>query len=108
MAQRFSALAALLLIMPARQQAQQPLAPMDWKQVAAGLGKPGALQPDGAYKVGMPRSDLQVTTGGVAVKPTLALGSWVAFKQVSDSEAMLMGDLVLLESEVGLVLTTMR
>src|SRR2546422_8961719 len=63
-----------------------------------------SLQPDGAYKVGMPRSDLHVTIGGVAVKPTLALGSWLAFKQVSDTEAMLMGDLVLLETEVGPVL----
>jgi hypothetical protein len=40
----------------------------------------------------------------VAVQPALALGSWVAFEQVSDTEAMLMGDLVLLESEVGPVL----
>jgi len=104
MARRYSALAALLLLVPARPQAQQALAPVDWKQVDAALGKPGALQPDGAYKVGMPRSDLHVTAGGVAVKPTLALGSWVAFKQVSDTEAMLMGDLVLLESEVGPVL----
>jgi len=104
MGQRISVLAALLLIVPARQQAQQPLAPVDWKQVDAGLGKSGALQPDGAYKVGMPRSDLHVTIGGVAVKPALALGSWVAFKQVSDTETMLMGDLVLLESEVGPVL----
>src|SRR5256884_9369485 len=102
--QRIWAFAALLLIIPARQQAQQPLAPVDWKQVDAGLGKSGALQPDGAYKVGMPRSDLHVTIGGVAVKPALALGSWVAFKPVSDTEAMLMGDLVLLESEVGPVL----
>jgi hypothetical protein len=104
MGQRISVLAGLLLIVPARQQAQQPLAPVDWKQVDAGLGKSGALQPDGAYKVGMPRSDLHVTIGGVAVKPALALGSWVAFKQVTDSEAMLMGDLVLLEGEVGPVL----
>src|SRR5207245_3772868 len=58
MEQRISALAALLLIIPARQQAQQPLAPVDWKLVDAGLGKSGALQPDGAYKVGMPASDL--------------------------------------------------
>jgi len=104
MGPRCSALAALLLIVPARQQAQQPLAPIDWKQVDAALGKAGALQPDGAYKVGMPRSDLHVTIGGVAAKPTLALGSWVAFKQVNDTEAMLMGDLVLLETEVGPVL----
>src|SRR6266542_2711125 len=69
-----------------RAQTQQPLAPIDWKQVDAGLGKSGALQPDGAYKVGMPRGDLHVTAAGVAVKPALALGSWVAFKQVTDSE----------------------
>src|SRR6266704_3010134 len=56
-------------------QTQQPLAPIDWKQVDAGLGKSGALQPDGAYKVGMPRSDIHVTIGGVAVKPALARGS---------------------------------
>jgi Domain of Unknown Function (DUF1259) len=108
MGQCFSALAALVLILPARQQAQQPHASTDWKQVDAGLGKAGALQPDGAYKVGMPRSDLHVTAGRVAVKPTLALGSWVAFNQVSDTEAMLMGDLVLLESEVGPVLAKLQ
>src|SRR3989454_11952108 len=104
MGQGIPALAALLVIMPARQQAQQPLAPIDWKRVDAGLGKSGALQPDGAYKVGMPRSDLHVTIGGVAVKPALAPCSWAAFKQVSDTEAMLMGGLLLLESEVGPVL----
>src|SRR5258706_79936 len=49
--QRISALAAVLVMMPARQQAQQPFAPIDWKQLDAGLGKSGTLQPDGAYKV---------------------------------------------------------
>src|SRR5947207_14311372 len=88
MGQRISAVAALLLINPARQQAQQPLAPVDWEQVDAGLGKSGALQPDVAYKVGMPRSELHVTIGGVAVKPALALGSWVAFKQVRDRKSV--------------------
>src|SRR5216117_3456585 len=108
MGPRCSALAALLLIVPARQQAQQPLAPIDWKQVDAGLGKSGTLQPDGAYKVGMPRGDLHITAAGVALKPALALGSWVAFKQVSDTQAMLMGDLVLLEAEVGPVLAKLQ
>src|SRR5207245_11267305 len=44
------------------------------------------------------------TMGGGPVKPARAVGSWVASKQVGDTEAMLMGDLVLLESEVGPVL----
>jgi len=89
-------------------QAQRPLAPTDWKQVDLGLGKPGALQPDGAYKVGLPRGDLHVTTAGVTLKPALALGSWVAFKQVSDTTVMLMGDLVLLEPEVAPVLAQLQ
>ncbi len=85
-------------------QAQRPLAPLDWKQVDQALGKSGALQADGAYKLALPRGDLHVTAAGVVVKPTLALGSWVAFKQVSDTDAMLMGDLVLVESEIGPVI----
>ena len=86
----------------------QALAPIDWKRVDQELGKPGTMQPDGAYKAGLPRSDLHVVVASVAVKPALALGSWVAFKQVSDSEAILMGDLVLLENEVGPVLGKLR
>lgn len=89
-------------------QAQRPLPPIDWNLVDAGLGKPGALQPDGAYKVGLPRGDLSVTVAGVTVKPALALGSWVAFTQVSDTAAMLMGDLVLVESEIAPVLGRLR
>src|SRR5437773_8856945 len=108
MGPRCSALTPLLLIVPARQQAQQPFAPIDWNRVDAGLGKSGTLQPDGAYKVGMPRGDLHVTAAGVALKPALALGSWAAFKQVSDTQAMLMGDLVLLEAEVGPVLAKLQ
>ena len=106
--QRRAVCALAALVSAGALQAQAPLAPMDWKQVGEALGKSGALQPDGAYKVGMPRGDLHVTAAGVPVKPALALGSWVAFKQVSDTEAMLMGDLVLLESEVEPVLTKLQ
>src|SRR5438128_11215680 len=108
MGQRCSALVALLLIVPARQHAQQPPAPIDWKQVDAGLGKSGTLQPDGAYKVGMPRGDLHVTAAGVALKPALALGSWAGLKEVSDPQAMLMGDLVLPEAEAGPALAKLQ
>ena len=36
--------------------------------------------PGGVYRVGMPRTDLHVTLDGVELKPTLALGSWLAFE----------------------------
>src|SRR5690348_4319499 len=105
---RITGVMGLLIVLGQDQPRQQPapartLTPIDWKQVDAALGKAGSVQPDGAYKVGLPRGDLHVTVAGVTVKPALALGSWVAFKQVTDSETMLMGDLVLLESEVGSV-----
>jgi len=91
---------------------QQGQTPADWKDVDRALGRPegaagGSVQ-NNVYRVGFPRSDLHVKVGPVAVKPALALGSWVAFKQTSDSTAMLMGDLVLLESEVGPVIDALR
>lgn len=74
-----------------------------WVEVAAALGRAGALQPGGVYRVGMPRSDLRVTLDGVTLEPALALGSWVAFERTADG-ALAMGDLVLTEAEVGPVL----
>jgi hypothetical protein len=82
-------------------QTQPALTPIDWNRVATALGRAGAVQPGGVYKVGMPRSDLHVTVGSVQIKPALALGSWVGFKQNGENEVIAMGDLVLLESEVG-------
>src|SRR5689334_21901833 len=98
----------LVSVVCSQAAAQALFAPIDWKPVDQALGKAGSLQPDGAYKFGLPRGDLHVGVSGVAVKAALALGSWVALKQVSDSEAMLMGDLVLLESEVDPVLAKLQ
>ena len=75
----------------------------DWKAVEAALGKSGQIQPGGVYRFGMPRTDLSVTVRGVPVKPGFALGSYAAFKPVGD-QAMVMGDLVLLDQEVPAVM----
>ena len=55
------------------------------------------------HRYGFPRTDLTVTLDGVTIKPALALGGWVAFKPAHGG-AMIMGDLVLLESEVNPVM----
>jgi hypothetical protein len=78
-------------------------AEIDWAKVDAAIGKKGASQPGGVYKFGLPRSDLKVTVDAVAIKPALALGSWVAFQPSGDG-AMLMGDLVLTEDEINPVM----
>lgn len=78
--------------------------PADWKRtVASVLGRPGAEQDGGVYRVSLPRSDLKVTVDGVEIRPGLALGSWLAFHPHGQG-LMVMGDLVLLEREVAPVM----
>ncbi len=98
----FDAVATLCVLGLTFQQANTQN-PVDWKVIDRVLGRSGNLQGE-SYRVGFPRNDLHVTVGAVRVRPSLALGSWVAFKQTGDSTVMLMGDLVLLESEVGPVI----
>jgi uncharacterized protein DUF1259 len=75
----------------------------DWKAVEQALGKSGQLQAGDVFRIGMPRTDLSVTVKGVPVKAGFALGSYAAFKQIGD-QAMVMGDLVLLDQEVPAVM----
>ncbi len=75
----------------------------DWTQVAQALGKSGAVQTGGVYRVGFPRTDLQVSLDGVALRPGFALGGWVAFQPMG-TETMVMGDLVLTQDEVNPVM----
>jgi Domain of Unknown Function (DUF1259) len=76
---------------------------IDWKKVDEAIGRSAAVSGD-VHRYGFPRSDLQVTVDGVAIKPSFALGGWTAFKPAHGG-AMVMGDLVLLESEIKPVMT---
>jgi Domain of Unknown Function (DUF1259) len=78
-------------------------AEIDWKNVDTALGKTASVTGE-VHRYGLPRSDLHVTLDGVAIKPALALGGWVAFAP-AHGEAMVMGDLVLLETEIAPVMT---
>lgn len=75
----------------------------DWDAVAKAIGRSGTEMPGGVYRVGIGRSDLQVTLDGVEIKAALALGSYLAFKKAG-KQAMVMGDLVLLQEEVNPVM----
>jgi len=75
----------------------------DWSQVAQALGKSGAVQAGGVYRVGFPRTDLQVSLDGVALRTGFALGGWVAFQPMG-TQTMVMGDLVLTQDEVAPVM----
>src|SRR5204863_4487285 len=75
---------------------------IDWQKVDAALGRSAAVTGD-VHRYGLPRTDLQVTVDGVTIRPAFALGGWAAFKPAHDG-AMVMGDLVLLETEINPVI----
>ena len=94
----------LIVIAMLAQFASPAQAAAPWEdKIAAALGKAGSEMPGGVYRVGFPRTDLKVVLDGVAVKPTLALGSWIAFMQ-HGGDVMVMGDLVLTDDEVNPVM----
>ncbi len=100
-------IAAVLLIAAAANAQSSPRAE-DWAAVTSAIGRSGAIQSDGAMKYSFPRSDLKVNLDGVRVRPALALGSWVAFKRMGTSDAMVMGDIVLTEAEVQPVISALQ
>lgn len=75
---------------------------VDWQKVDDAFGRRPAVTDD-VHRYGFPRSDLNVILDGVTIKPALALGGWVAFKPMHGG-AMVMGDLVLLETEINPVM----
>ena len=75
----------------------------DWFVVDTILTRTGAVSGE-VHRYGLPRSDLNVTLDGVALKPGFALGGWIAFEPMGD-KAMMMGDLVLTESEINPVMS---
>jgi hypothetical protein len=79
---------------------------VNWQKVDDALGRKAAVVSGEVHRYGFPRTDLAVTLDGVKIKPALALGGWVAFKPMG-AEVMVMGDLVLRESEINPVMTKM-
>ena len=85
----------------------------EWSSVEAVFGKKGTVQGT-VFKISYPRSDLKVKVGELNVAPGFALGSWIGFmtmdkmkgmKMMNDklnqsSDVSMMGDLVVLDSEL--------
>jgi len=101
------ALALILASLAALPLGAQESTDPTWKKVDGVFGAAGKDLAGGVHRFGWPRRDLRVRVGDVQVQPALALGSWGAFLKVGGDRAMAMGDLVLLESELTPVLTTL-
>lgn len=108
----FASLATIaVLAVGAAPRAQTPApqkapAGLDTAAIERAIGKAGQAMPGDVYRVAFPRSDLNVSVGGVKVKAGFALGSWAAFKAANNA-AVVHGDLVLLDSEVNPVISAL-
>jgi hypothetical protein len=77
-----------------------------WAPVAKIIGKAGSLQ-NGIYKIGLPRTDLNVHIGETRVEPAAGLGSWMAFT-FAETDTICDGDLVLTPTEVNPVISALQ
>jgi hypothetical protein len=98
---KYSLLISSVLIALATQANAQAI---DWEKVDAAFGRKAAVVSGDVHRYGFPRTDLKVTLDGVAIRPALALGGWIAFMPAHGG-VMAMGDLVLLETEINPVMT---
>jgi hypothetical protein len=96
---------------PARPPAAPAAAPapagLDTAAIDRAIGRTGQAMPGDVYRVGFPRTDLKVTVGTVSVLPGFALGSWAAFK-AAGTAAVVHGDLVLLDTEINPVISSLQ
>lgn len=86
---------------------------VDWKAVDAAMGRAGVAQPGEVQRYNFPRADLSVIVrdprGDVQLRPTLALGGWIAMHGTgTGNNVMAMGDLVLTESELSNVISRLQ
>jgi hypothetical protein len=88
---------------PATLAASGPLNTARIEELTGAKGKMD--EKEGAFKVSMPRGDLDVKAAGVRLTPPMGLTSWASFKRLGQHTAV-MGDMVLLEDQVNPVMST--
>ncbi|HEU5218175.1 MAG TPA: DUF1259 domain-containing protein [Gemmatimonadales bacterium] len=96
------AVSILLSALPAASALAQVPANPEWARIATILGTTAA-DGGGYVRYNVPRADLDVHVGTVAISAPFALTSWAGFSGTPDS-ATVMGDLVVTEAEIQPVL----
>ena len=80
--------------------------PAEYATVLQTLGKQGDFK-DNVLKVNIPRSDIKVSVDGIATPTPFGFGGWIAFTKGDHDMQVMMGDLVLTESEVNPVMSAL-
>jgi hypothetical protein len=81
-------------------------ATLDTSRIDQLTGLKGTLnKEEGVYKVSLPRADLKISVDNWQMPPFMGLTSWAAFRPGMKDNAMVMGDLVLMQDEVNPVMS---
>src|SRR5256885_7291259 len=79
---------------------------LDTAQIDELTGLKGKLnEQENVYKVSSPRTDLKISVDKWEMPPFMGLTSWASFVPGMKGEAMVMGDLVLMQDEVNPVMS---
>src|SRR5882762_1414585 len=77
-------------------------ADLDAAKIDNVTGLKGKLnEKEGVYRVTFPRNDVKIAVDGWTMPPFMGLGTWAAFTQGANTEAMVMGDTVIFEYEAN-------
>jgi hypothetical protein len=98
-----SGIAVLGALLIAATAAAQEM-PADYAGVLKSLNKSGDFK-GAVLKVNIPRTDVTVAVQGVLVPTPLGFGGWIAMTKGDQGMDVMMGDLVLTESEINPVMT---
>src|SRR5262245_12009037 len=81
-----------------KNKASKTFGPIDTALIEKITGVKGKVN-NGEYKITIPQNDLSVVVDGFKIIPPMGLGTWIAFAP-SQNGAMIMGDLVLTETDL--------
>src|ERR1700686_122493 len=99
------AIAALALLFHGSLALAQEI-PTDYQQVLKIVGKTGDYKAN-VLKVNIPRNDIHVIVDNLALPTPFGFGGWFAMTKGDGGEDVMMGDLVLLQEEVNLVMSAL-
>lgn len=99
---------AVLSALVCAANAQQPQVPHHWQAVGTTLGKAGAVNADGSYRINWPRTDVHFQNkNGMEIPADLGLATYIALSGTAE-RALAVGDVAMLEPEIDEVVDALR